>query len=152
VDVVVGCSSSEMLLQYIMIEAGQSVKEAYYTEIRNYPNAVVISTAPGNLPCKKIFFISWMPDNDKNTLRQSVIDLVSNAIQNALAHNFTSIAFPAIGCGEYGCSVDVVVKTLVREAKNQLTIRNVPLTISFIIQEDKQNIYDEFCKQVVQLQ
>ncbi|CAF0956028.1 unnamed protein product [Didymodactylos carnosus] len=37
------------------------------------------------------------------------------------------VAFPAIGCGKHGCSVDVVVKTM----------------------PEQQNIFDEFCKQVL---
>ncbi|CAF1608245.1 unnamed protein product, partial [Didymodactylos carnosus] len=152
VDAIVGCSSSALLLRYIIKVAGDTVNQAYTQEIKNYPNSILISTPAGHLPCKRVFFLKWSPDKDDNILRQSVIDFVSNSVQNALAHNFTSIAFPAIGCGQHGCSIGIVVKTLVREAKNQLTIRNIPLKILFIIEEDKQNIYDEFCKQVVALQ
>jgi O-acetyl-ADP-ribose deacetylase (regulator of RNase III) len=66
-----------------------------------------------------------------------------------IAYKFTSLAFPAIGCGNHGCSVDIVVKTLVKEMKNQLTMRDSPLTVKFVIEPDQQNIYDEFCKQVL---
>jgi hypothetical protein len=66
-----------------------------------------------------------------------------------ISHNFNSIAFPAIGCGQHGCSVHVVVKTMVREMKTQLIKRNLPWTVKFIIQSDQPNIYDEFCKEVL---
>jgi len=101
------------------------------------------------LPCKRIFFIKWVPVTDEAILRQSLIDLVWAIIQNVMAHNFTSLAFPAIGCGKHNCSVDIVVKTLVKEMRNQLTIRSLPFQVRFIIQPNAQHIYDEFCKQLV---
>jgi O-acetyl-ADP-ribose deacetylase (regulator of RNase III) len=74
---------------------------------------------------------------------------MSNVIQNVISYGYTSIAFPAIGCGKHGCSIDIVVKTMVNETKNQLKIRNSSLTVKFVIQPEQQNIYDEFCKQVL---
>jgi hypothetical protein len=66
-----------------------------------------------------------------------------------MSYNFTSIAFPAIGCGEHACSVDIVVKTMVREMKKQITTRKLPWTVKFIIQPNQQNVYDEFCKHLI---
>jgi hypothetical protein len=122
---------------------------AYNTEYQNNSNAILISTPPGTLPCKRIFFVKWEPATDEAILRQSLVDLIWTVIQNMIAHKFTSLAFPAIGCGKHGCSVDFVVKTLVKEVKNQLTMRGLPLTVKFVIQPGQQNIYDEFCKQVL---
>ncbi len=65
------------------------------------------------------------------------------------AYNFTSIAFPAIGCGKNGCSLDIAVRTVVREMKNQLIKRNLSWTVKFIIQSHQIEIYDEFRKQVL---
>ncbi len=122
---------------------------AYNTEYQNNSNAILISTPPGTLPCKRIFFVKWEPATDEAILRQSLVDLIWTVIQNMIAYKFTSLAFPAIGCGKHGCSVDSVVKTLVKEVKNQLTMRGLPLTVKFVIQPGQQNIYDEFCKQVL---
>lgn len=66
-----------------------------------------------------------------------------------MAYNYTSIAFPAIGCGKHGCSVDIVVKTMVKEMKKQLADRKLSLVVKFVIEPDQQNVYDEFCKQVL---
>jgi len=96
-----------------------------------------------------LFFLKWEPNKDPDILRQSIIDLIWNLIQNVSSHNFTSIAFPAIGCGEHACSVDVVVKTMVREMKQQITNRKLPWTVKFIVQPNQQNVYDEFCKQLL---
>jgi O-acetyl-ADP-ribose deacetylase (regulator of RNase III) len=140
------------LKKAIIKAAGDEVETAYNTEYKNNSNAILISTPPGVLPCKRIFFVKWQPDKDEAKLRQSLIDLIWIIVQNVMAYKFTSLAFPAIGCGKHGCSVDIVVKTLVKEMKNQLTMRDLPLTVKFVIQSDQQNIYDEFCKQVLATQ
>jgi hypothetical protein len=70
-------------------------------------------------------------------------------IQNVLSYNYTSIAFPAIGCGEHDCSVDIVVKSMVREMKKQIQKRKLSWTVKFIIQPNQQNVFDEFCKQLL---
>lgn len=106
-------------------------------------------TPPGKLSCKKIFFIKWEPNENPETLRQSIIDLIWNVVQNVMSNNFTSLAFPAIGCGEHACSVDIVVKTMVSEMKNQLERRKLPWTAKFIIEPEKQHVFDEFCKQLL---
>ena len=77
---------------------------------------------------------------------------MSTVVQNVKAHNFSSIAFPAIGCGQHGCSVDVVVETMVLEMKKHLVKRNLPWTVKFIIQSDQENVYNEFCTQVLNTQ
>jgi hypothetical protein len=140
------------LKKAIINAAGNEVETAYNTEYKNNSNTILISTPPGVLPCKRIFFVKWKPDPDEAKLRQSLIDLIWTIVQNVMAYKFTSLAFPAIGCGKHGCSVDVVVKTLVREMKNQLTMRDLSLTVKFVIQSNQQNIYDEFCKQVLATQ
>ena len=144
-----GSSSSLNLIRAITEAAGDDVQTAYNAERQNNMHSILTSTVPGRLPCKRIFFLEWKPDNDQAKLRQSLIDLIWIVIQHLIPYNFTSIAFPAIGCGEHGCSVDLVVKTLVKEIKNQLIMRDLALTVKFVIQPNQQNIYDEFCKQVL---
>ncbi|CAF1167765.1 unnamed protein product [Rotaria sordida] len=119
VDAIIGNSSSIALQDTIIKAAGDEVETA------------------------------WEPDADDSILRQSIIDFIWNIIQNVISCNYTSIACPAIGCGGYGCSVDIVVKTIVQEIKNQLKTRNLALTVKFVIRPEQQNIYDEFCKQVL---
>jgi len=70
-------------------------------------------------------------------------------VRNVLSHKYTSIAFPAIGCGEHACSVDVIVKTMVKEMKQRIEKENLPWTVKFIVHPSQQNVYDEFCKQVL---
>ncbi len=132
--------------------AGNEVQTAYDAEIRNQPNSKLVVTPPGALNCKKIFFVKWQPDTDDEKLQQSLIDLISIVVQNSISHKFNSMAFPAIGCGQHGCSIDMVVKTMVQEMKKQLIQTKLRWTVKFIVQPDQQNIYDEFCKQVLTTQ
>ncbi|CAF2688412.1 unnamed protein product [Rotaria sp. Silwood2] len=149
VDVILGSSSSENLRQVLLEAGGKQVEDAYSEEFRVNPNSLIISTPPGQLPCKRIFFLKWEPNKDPEILRQSIIDLIWNLIQNVNSYNFTSIAFPAIGCGEHACSVDIVVKTMVTEMKQQIQNRKLPWIVTFIIHPNEQNVYDEFCKQLL---
>ncbi|CAF2928917.1 unnamed protein product [Rotaria sp. Silwood2] len=149
VDAIIGSSSSQILKDTIIRTAGKEVKTAYDNEYKSNPKSTLISTLPGRLACKRIFFLQWKPDKDEAVLRQSIIDFVWTVIQNVISHDYTSIAFPAIGCGKHGCSVDIVVKTMVKEIKNQLSMRNLPLKVKFVVQLEQQNVYDEFCKQVL---
>ena len=110
---------------------------------------MIIKTPPGYLQCKQIFFLKWEPDSNPDELRLSIVDLISNVVQYVKSHNYTSIAFPALGCGEHDCSVDIVVKTMVREMKQQIEKRKLAWTVKFIIQPKQQNVYDEFCRQVL---
>jgi O-acetyl-ADP-ribose deacetylase (regulator of RNase III) len=148
-DVIIGSSSSENLRQVLFKAAGDQVVEAYNKEYGNNPNSLLISTAPGQLQCKRIFFLKWEPDKDEEILRQSIIDLISNVIQNVRSDNYISIAFPAIGCGGHACSIDIVVKTMIREVKENMQRRKLPWGVKFIIEPNQQNVYDEFCKRLL---
>ncbi|CAF1261926.1 unnamed protein product [Adineta ricciae] len=149
VDVIIGSSSSENLQRALFKAGGDEVETTYHKEDTGNPNSLIISTPPGNLPCKRVFFLRWEPASDPDELRQSIIDLIWNLIQNVNSHHFSSIAFPAIGCGEHACSVDVVVKTTVREMKKQILTRKLPWTVKFIIEPNQQTIYDEFCRHLL---
>ena len=143
---------SQYLRDAVIDAAGDQIRTAYNIEHDSNPHSILISTPSGALPSKRIFFVKWQPDKDAAKLQQSLVDLIQNVIQNVMAHKLTSLAFPAIGCGKYACSVDVVVRTLVNEMKNQLSMRDLQLTVKFVIQSDQKSIYDEFCEQILAAQ
>ncbi|CAF4121313.1 unnamed protein product [Rotaria sp. Silwood2] len=148
VDVIIGSSSSNILRKAIIKAAGNETQAVYDLESTTHPNSVLIATPAGALPCKQIFFVKWEPDSDEKILEQSLVDLIYTVVQNVKSHRFTSIALPAIGCGKHGCSIDIVVKTMVLEMKKNLIKRNLPWTVKFVVEPDQENIYDEFRKQV----
>ena len=131
-----------------MDAAGDDVKNDHATQSKNNPNSLLIVTSSGQLPCKRIFFSQWKPNQDESILRQSIIDFVWNVIQNAMQYQCTSIALPAIGCGQFGFPADVIAKTMMKEVKHQIQNRKLSLNIRFVIKSDQQAIYDEFCNQV----
>ncbi|CAF2236408.1 unnamed protein product, partial [Rotaria magnacalcarata] len=149
VDVIVGSSSSGILREIIIKAAGKESRMAYDIELKSHPNSVLIAIPSGSLPCKQIFFVKWEPNDNEEILQQSLIDLISTVVQNVISHNFTSVAFPAIGCGKHACSVDIVVKTMVHEMKKHLIQRKLSWTVKFVVNDNQENVYDEFCKQVL---
>ena len=146
---IIGSSSSENLRQVLLKAAGNEAQAAYTKEHQNNPNSLIISVPSGHLSCKRIFFFKWDPDKDDDILRQSIADFISNVIQNVQLHQYTSFAFPAIGCGGHACSVNIVVKTMVKEMKQQIEKRKLAWTVKFVVQPNQQNVYDEFCKQLL---
>ena len=146
---IIGSSSSEILRQLILKAAGDQVRSAYTKEDKANPNSLIITTPPGHLHCKKIFFLRWQPSRDDDELRQSIVDLISNVIQSTRSHGFTSMAFPAIGCGDYQCSINIVVKTMVREMRRNIAERKLPWKVRFVIHPNQPDVYDEFCKQLL---
>ncbi|CAF4036316.1 unnamed protein product, partial [Rotaria sp. Silwood1] len=128
IDVIIGSSSSGILKKAIMKAAGRNIRTAYREQCQKNPNSLIVSLPSGQLSCKQIFFVKWEPDPNEEFLRQSLVDFIWTVIQNIISYKFTSVAFPAIGCGEHRCPVDLVVKTMVKEIKNQLKMRNIPLT------------------------
>ncbi|CAF1250021.1 unnamed protein product [Adineta steineri] len=149
VDVIIGNSSSDILKKEIMNAAGNDVKIAYAKEYENNQKSLILSIPSGKLPCKQIFFIKWDPDRNEDVLQQSIVDFIWNIIQNVILYKFTSVAFPAIGCGQYRCPTNIVVKTMVKEIKHQLAMRNIPLTVKFVIQSKQQTIFNQFCNQIL---
>ncbi|CAF3672548.1 unnamed protein product [Rotaria socialis] len=149
--VIIGSSSSENLRLALIDAAGTQVENAYNDAYRDNPNSIIITTPGGNLECQKIFFLKWEPNKNPDILRQSIVDLIWNVIQNTISHGFTSIAFPAIGCGEHSCAVDIVVKTMIREMKQQMQSRRLAWHVKFIVQPNLRDVYDEFCKQLLSL-
>ncbi|CAF2734466.1 unnamed protein product [Rotaria sp. Silwood2] len=136
-------------MQVLIKAGGDEVETSYYQAYIDNPNSLIISTPSGQLPCKRIFFIKWEPNKDPELLQQSIIDLIWNVIQNVISYNYTSIAFPALGCGKHACSIDIVVKTMIKEMRKQIQTRKLSWLVKFIIEPNQQNVYDEFCKQLL---
>ncbi|CAM2716734.1 unnamed protein product [Rotaria socialis] len=149
VDVIVGSSSSGILREIIINAAGKESRMSYDIELKSHPNSVLIAIPSGSLPCKRIFFVKWEPNDNEEILQQSLSDLISTVVQNVISHNFTSVALPAIGCGKHACSVDIVVKMMVHEMKKHLIQRKLSWTVKFVVNDNQENVYDEFCKQVL---
>jgi O-acetyl-ADP-ribose deacetylase (regulator of RNase III) len=120
---------------------------SYNAEINKNSEASVITVqAAGQLASKWIYFLPWMADSDASVLQQSIEKFVSDAVEKAVEEGYRSIAFPAIGCGQFGCSINLVAQAMVGEVCRKLQAYN--MSISFVIQPERADVYDEFRKQV----
>ena len=127
--------------------AGKSLRKAYITKYHEDETSLVFSiNTEGKLPSKAIYFVNWYPNGDPNELCQSIAQLVIDVMEKAVRENYQSIAFPAIGCGDFGCSIELVAQTFVKEVHQQLAKHSI--VVSFVIQSDRRDIYNEFQRQI----
>ncbi|CAF1519475.1 unnamed protein product, partial [Didymodactylos carnosus] len=140
-DVIVVCSTSNVLRKSVIDAAGIQVSQEY--SVQNSQNLIV--TSSGSLVCKKILFIPWSPKaKDLNVLKQSICWFTSNAVEYAWDNGYKSIALPAIGCGRFRINADIIAKMMIGEAERQLNNRQASLTISFVMLKQQQSVYDDF--------
>ncbi|CAF4850226.1 unnamed protein product, partial [Rotaria socialis] len=90
VDVVVVCSTSEILCRAIITAAGPQVKAEY--SALQADGQQPAATSNGLLPCKKILFIPWRGDrSDLPSLKKTLGKFVSTAIKYAFENGHTSL-------------------------------------------------------------
>ncbi|UJR19491.1 hypothetical protein I4U23_022620 [Adineta vaga] len=140
VDVIVVCSSSDGLRESVLRAAGPYVQRAYAQAIRTIPNNEMIVLECSNLPCQRILFLPWIPDQKIIFTEQTIQNFLSTAVKYVLNENYTSVAFPAIGCGQYGCDVDFIARTMI----NHIKIESYPLNITITICPKFHNIFNAF--------
>lgn len=126
--------------------------QVQFDELSNkVPKASVIAIdASGQVAAKKIYFLEWKMNNDPVILRKSIEKFVSDAIDHAANEDYQTIAFPAIGCGKFGCSIAIIAQTMVGEAYRKLSRNRI--SVAFVIQPDRKDIHDEFQKHINLLQ
>ncbi|UJR18179.1 hypothetical protein I4U23_005079 [Adineta vaga] len=145
-DVIVVCPFSKTLRNSVFNIGGDLIK-TFATELKKAPAAPIITiAASGQLAAKTVYILPWKPNTDAIKCCESIRKFVSNAMEKAASDKYQSIAFPAIGCGGYRCSISLVAWTIVDEVYRQLV--NYPMSVSFVILPDRMDIYDEFQKQM----
>ncbi|CAF1115474.1 unnamed protein product, partial [Didymodactylos carnosus] len=158
-DIIVVCSNSDVLKSTILKAAGLQVADEYNTgnnarqKLSQQP--CDIATSPGYLKCKKILFLPWKPvpslasAADQSLTRHSVSHFVKTAIDFAFASNYKSIAFPAIGTGNYGIPCDLIASAMITQAKESLEQQKLlQLAVSFVLLRQQLIDHDEFVKQL----
>ncbi|CAM4964904.1 unnamed protein product [Rotaria socialis] len=145
VDVVVVCSTSEILCRAIITAAGPQVKAEY--SALQADGQQHKATSNGLLPCKKILFIPWRGDqSDLPSLKKTLGKFVSTAIKYAFENGHTSLAFPSVGCGKLGFDPSTIAQHMIDETEAQLISNKSTLNVSFILVREQQNVYDAFVK------
>ncbi len=111
---------------------------------KNSTTSVIVVKADRQIASDKIYFLPWQANSDTSILQKSIEKFVSDAIEKAVEEKCRSIAFPAIGCGQIGCSISLVAQAMVGEAYRKLEMHNI--SVSFVIQPERMDVYDEFEK------
>ncbi|CAF1335515.1 unnamed protein product [Adineta steineri] len=140
VDVIVVCSTSNGLRESVLQAAGPHIQRAYAQAKQTMPTNEMFVLECSNLPCQRILFLPWKPDEKILFTEQSINNFVSTAMRYVLAENYTSVAFPAIGCGQYGCDADFIARTMI----NHIKIESYPSNITITICPKFQHIFQAF--------
>jgi len=156
--VIVVCSTSEVLFKSILQQAGSMVAEEYNrlsAEV-NQENSI-IETGAGNLNCKAILFVSWIPpiNQDSTTLCNSISEFVSKSLHHIFYHPnvYKTVAFPAIGCDLSQCPVDIVAKGMIDATVAKLAeIMLYDVTVSFVILPNEFDIHQKFADRLILIQ
>ncbi|CAF0989356.1 unnamed protein product [Adineta ricciae] len=151
-DIIVVCSSSKYLCDAITAKAGFEV-QATYRE-KSAQDELNFETRGGHLPCKRIVFRSWKPSaNDPHILQQSIEQFITSAVTYASRNNFTTIAFPSIGCGQLGYNPKLIAEHMIGEAYKSLKVLTQSrLSISFVLLPEASTVYDAFADQMATIQ
>ena len=160
------CTTSTGLCDAALRAAGPAVREEFR---RKVTAGTMFSTWPGQLTnVKQLLFFRWNPpdssQNDYLTV-QSVSSLVRESIRYALEQKYQHIgeftlailcylqrvcgilAFPAIGCGGFRISEDLIASSMVNAAREELQANPaVPMKVTFVIQDE--NVYKAFCNRL----
>ncbi|CAF1936191.1 unnamed protein product [Rotaria magnacalcarata] len=146
VDVIVVCLSSKHLFNAICKVGGDSFRTSFNAESKKNPGAPIIAVkAEGQLASKKIYCLPWEKDSNVS-LSKSIRNFVSAAIVKAVTEKQLSIAFAAIGCGNFQCPLSLVAQAMVETAYRKL--QKHAISVSFAIEPKRLDIYDEFQKQI----
>ncbi|CAF4714682.1 unnamed protein product, partial [Rotaria sp. Silwood1] len=144
VDVIIVCSTSEILRKSIIGAAGPQVEAEYIASLKGN-NQQLVETSNGTLPCKKILFIPWKSDPlNLTSLKSSLSEFVSIAIKYVFTHGYKTIAFPSVGCGKFGFDPSIIAKHMIDETIIELTSNTSNIDVLFILLSQQQNVYDAF--------
>ncbi|CAF2592809.1 unnamed protein product [Rotaria sp. Silwood2] len=157
VDVIVVCSTSEILLKNILEQAGLVVTEEYnrLSSSVDQQNSL-IETGPGNLNCKAILFLPWMTslNQDSKIVSTSISEFVSKSLHHILYHPkvYRTVAFPAIGCGLIQCPVTIAAQAMIDAAIAKLKETMLYFTVSFVIFPNQFNVHQGFANRLALIQ
>ena len=150
VDMVVVCSTSLYLLNDILDKAGTTIKDEVNRALKD--GSITqngYSTPGGELLCQRLLFIPWTTEKlNVRDLRQSIHTFFTAAIEYALKTQQTSIAFPALGCGELRYDPELIAEVILDETERHA---NYNLKILIILLKDKTEAYEAFCFKLAEL-
>lgn len=140
VDVIVISSSSNGLIKSLLGSAGSDVRRKYEEKTASATKTQTFAIKCANLRCREILFIPWSPSQSDVLTEQTIRNFLSEAITYVIDRNYTSVAFPAIGCGQFELDADVVAHTMI----DYIKMNKCSLDITFAIHPDCHSVFDSF--------
>jgi hypothetical protein len=128
------------LRESVLEAAGPKFRKAYDRKNASAEEFETFALRCSSLPCKEIFFLEWTPSDHIALTEQTIKDFIADAVEYVLSENYKSIAFPSIGCGQFGLDPDFIAKTMIDHVK----IENYPLNVAFIIHPQSHNVFNAF--------
>ncbi|CAF1459430.1 unnamed protein product [Adineta ricciae] len=154
VDAIVIATASSRLVEVVLQEAGDTVRNVYKNEQKRV-GTNIICTNGGNLACQRIYFIpcpDMSHEANKWTFRTFVTEGITTAI-NDRTTQIQSIAFPAIGCGKFGHDPNFVAQTLVAAVVYEFNKQpSLKLDVYFVIQSNQREAFDAFKNECIALE
>ncbi|CAF3863651.1 unnamed protein product [Rotaria sp. Silwood1] len=140
VDVIVVCSSSEVLIEYVLQTAGFEFRKEYEKKKSSAGQFQSFLLECPKLLCQQVLFLTWIRDQNPILVEQTLRGFIAEAIEHVRSRGYTSVAFPAIGCGRADSCITFIAQTMIDHVK----IEKYPLNITFVIHSESQEIYNAF--------
>lgn len=144
-DAIVISSSSKYLREQVLQTLGDEIRTDYDLAMKEETNIALPTNE--KFPMKTILFLPFPISFGDIQLKTNLENFVSTAMEDAFVRNYHTVAFPAIGCGKFGCPIKIVAETMVKTAYEQGNKRKISVT--FVIESNRTDVYEEFQKQVV---
>ena len=133
-----------MLRERVLQKLGDEIRTDYNLAMKEETDIAIPTNE--KFPMKTIFFLPLANSLNETQWKTNLENFVSTAMENAFVRNYHTVAFPAIGCGMFGCSVKIVAETLVKTAHEHGNKRKI--SVIFVIEPTRTDVYEEFQNQV----
>jgi hypothetical protein len=100
----------------------------------------------GEIKSKRIYIINFNLNSEFDQTIESIQNLIHLAMEKASKDNYKTISFPAIACGHYQYPNDIIAQTMIKKTHQEQDLFKI--SVSFIIQSDKIDLYNQFYKQI----
>lgn len=131
----------------ILKKAGREVESEF--KKREKEGLTDITTDGGKLVCRKILFLSWNIDQSTpENFYACIRSFVRRALEYAIKNRHTSIAFPAIGCGEFKFDRRVIAEQMLVEAQTHVLGANMLLQIYIAIESGRKELLNTFSERL----
>ncbi|MFH1239208.1 MAG: macro domain-containing protein [bacterium] len=139
VDAIVNAANNQLIMGggvagEIKKKGGQSIQDEA-TQLAPIPIGEAVLTSGGNLKARYVIHAATM-GMDFETDETKIRDCVSNSLKRAEEKGFSSIAFPALGCGVGGFPLQKAAKIMVEEVLSHLKKPSTLEDIIFVLVDE----------------